>query len=98
MCLPTPGRQIDGEGRQNDASARKRSEMMLKIAPSTAVFLDLLLSESKQKRILESGTSQSPWAASDGSLQRNVHATTTTLATSPKRITVRVRQPHQTWA
>ena len=45
------------EGRQADASASQRSEMMLNITPSTGVFLDLLLSELKPKRILELGTS-----------------------------------------
>jgi predicted O-methyltransferase YrrM len=45
------------EGRQNDSSNTKRSEMMLNITPSTGVFLDLLVSELKPKRILELGTS-----------------------------------------
>jgi len=45
------------EGRRTDASTSQRSEMMLNITPSTGVFLDLLLSELKPKRILELGTS-----------------------------------------
>lgn len=45
------------EGRQNDATVSARSEMMLNITPSTGAFLDLLLSESKPKRVLELGTS-----------------------------------------
>ena len=49
--------RLYAEGRQNDASRTRRSEMMLNITPSTGVFLDLLVSELKPRRILELGTS-----------------------------------------
>ncbi|MFN7292508.1 MAG: O-methyltransferase [Pirellula sp.] len=44
-------------GRENDASTSERSAKMFNITPSTGIFLDLLVSELKPKRILELGTS-----------------------------------------
>ncbi len=41
----------------NDSSTSDRSAMMFNITPSTGVFLDLLVTELKPKRILELGTS-----------------------------------------
>lgn len=49
--------RLYAEGQQNDAGKTQRSEMMLNITPSTGVFLELLVSELKPKRILELGTS-----------------------------------------
>lgn len=45
------------QGRRNDSSTSDRSAMMFNITPSTGVFLDLLVTELKPKRILELGTS-----------------------------------------
>jgi predicted O-methyltransferase YrrM len=49
--------RIYADGCRNDDSTSVRSSMMLNITPSTGVFLDLLVSDAKPKRILELGTS-----------------------------------------
>lgn len=49
--------RLYAEGRSNDSIMTCRDSMMLNITPSTGVFLDLLISDSKPTRILELGTS-----------------------------------------
>ncbi|MFN7878348.1 MAG: O-methyltransferase [Pirellula sp.] len=49
--------QLYDHGRSNDSSTSDRSAMMFNITPSTGVFLDLLVTELKPRRILELGTS-----------------------------------------
>ncbi len=57
MSVDSHLEQLYADGRRNDVSTTGRSAMMLNITPSTGVFLDLLVTESKPKRILELGTS-----------------------------------------
>lgn len=57
MSVDSQLERIYAEGRRNDESTTERSSMMLNITPSTGVFLDLLISDAKPRRILELGTS-----------------------------------------
>ncbi len=45
------------DGVANDARAITRAEMMLNITPATGKFLEILVVDSKSKRVLEIGTS-----------------------------------------
>ncbi len=49
--------RLYADGRLSDASTPERSSKMLNITPSTGMFLDLLVTDSRPKRILELGTS-----------------------------------------
>lgn len=57
MNIDSHLQRIFNEGKKNDSATSDRSSMMLNITPSTGVFLDLLVTESTPKRILELGTS-----------------------------------------
>ncbi|ELP32053.1 O-methyltransferase [Rhodopirellula baltica] len=57
MSVDSHLERLYADGRRNDVATSERSSMMLNITPSTGVFLDLLVSDSKPKRILELGTS-----------------------------------------
>ena len=49
--------RIYRQGQTNDASAKDRSDMAFNITPTTGQFLDVLVTDSSPKRILEIGTS-----------------------------------------
>lgn len=57
MNVDTYLESLFADGLRNDAIMKCRDSMMLNITPSTGIFLDLLISDSKPTRILELGTS-----------------------------------------
>ena len=57
MSIDSHLERIYACGRVNDESSSSRSSKMLNITRSTGVFLDLLVTEAKPRRILELGTS-----------------------------------------
>ncbi|MEM1226412.1 MAG: class I SAM-dependent methyltransferase [Planctomycetota bacterium] len=72
-------------GCQNDVSTSERSSMMLNITPSTGVFLDLLVSDLKPKRILELGTSNGYSTIWLARAARRVGAQVDTVDISPQK-------------
>ncbi|QEF98428.1 Putative O-methyltransferase/MSMEI_4947 [Stieleria maiorica] len=57
MAIDAYLEQLYRDGCRNDDAADSREGMMLNITPSTGMFLDLLIRDSKPSRILELGTS-----------------------------------------